>query len=297
MCGTKLSWMWRLRRQMAAVCQLEMWPATGWQFEACVIFEDVVKTKRDKNSSWHPIDPVKDCAGAGSDPKNFNLLYINLPHFSGMETLLRGSPPCRCSRGYVFTEISLHLGNFSVLAKCSEPSYTGEAEVLPCKAHLQVWRCDVDVAMVVVVALGMSCGSKLGTLQNSGWFIIGPILVQYGYNSNVHNVQRTNIGPIWVHCLHCLQGYQLRGCVDTRCSPAEDLEGYVITEVGGTSPGILFETHRLDMFFFFWDVFLHVFTCFLHGNPSFKPHFLSGDGLWGPFPVNSMDHLHGMAHS
>lgn len=64
--------------------------------------------------------------------------------------------------GYVFTEISLQLGNFSVLAKCSEPSYTGEAEVLPCEAHLQ--------------------------------------------------------------------DYQLRGCVDTRCSPAEDLEGYVITE-------------------------------------------------------------------
>jgi hypothetical protein len=184
-----------------------------------------------------------------------------------METLLRGSPPCRCSRGYVFTDISLHLGNFSVLAKCSEPSYTGEAEVLPCKAHLQVWRCDVDVAMVVVVALGMSCGSKLGTLQNSGWFIIGPILVQYGYNSNIHNVQRTNIGPIWVHCLHCLQGYQLRGCVDTRCSPAEDLEGYVITEVGGTSPGILFETHRLDSFFFFFsDVF---FTCFVTWKPKF----------------------------
>ncbi|CAL1169140.1 unnamed protein product [Cladocopium goreaui] len=92
-----------------------------------------------------------------------------------LETTDGSCLPARNVTGYVFTEISLHLGNFSVLAKCSEPSYTGEAEVLPCKAHLQVWRCDVDVAMVVV-------------------------------------------------------GYQLRGCVDTRCSPAEDLEGYVITE-------------------------------------------------------------------
>lgn len=79
-----------------------------------------------------------------------------------LETTDGSCLPARNVTGYVFTEISLHLGNFSVLAKCSEPSYTGEAEVLPCKAHLQ--------------------------------------------------------------------GYQLRGCVDTRCSPAEDLEGYVITE-------------------------------------------------------------------
>ena len=39
--------------------------------------------------------------------------------------------------GYRFTEVSLRRGNFSVLVECFEP-FTGVAEVMPCKGHLQV---------------------------------------------------------------------------------------------------------------------------------------------------------------
>eukprot|EP00434_Breviolum_minutum_P007663 symbB.v1.2.006758.t1/scaffold405.1/size210896/14 len=64
--------------------------------------------------------------------------------------------------GYRFTEVSLRRGNFSVLVECFEP-FTGKAEVMPCKGHLQE--------------------------------------------------------------------YELRGCSSpTSCSPAKDLQGYVITE-------------------------------------------------------------------
>jgi len=64
--------------------------------------------------------------------------------------------------GYRFTEVSLRRGNFSVLVECFEP-FTGVAEVMPCKGHLQE--------------------------------------------------------------------YELRGCSSpTSCSPAKDLQGYVITE-------------------------------------------------------------------
>ncbi len=38
--------------------------------------------------------------------------------------------------GYRFTEVSLRRGNFRVLVECFEP-FTGVAEVMPCKGHLQ----------------------------------------------------------------------------------------------------------------------------------------------------------------
>lgn len=111
--------------------------------------EEPEEEEKEEKDAWERHPDVRDATETGE-------LDVTL------ETREDGSClPAGNVTGYVFTEISLHLGNFSVLAECSE-SYTGEAEVIPCEAHLQ--------------------------------------------------------------------DYQLRGCVDTRCSPAEELEGYVITE-------------------------------------------------------------------
>ena len=150
--------------------------------------------------------------------------------------------------------MSLSRSNFSILAECLEP-FSGQAEVIPCAADLQAQIAEVlhDASTTQLLYIQKYYLTQHLFLVSNifhvyHWLnvtVVGGVVGfnfvledHFGMMSHIDFTFFERVGEAKSPMTCSPSGrvpsgkaYQLRGCMETRCSPAADFEGYVITEV------------------------------------------------------------------